>query len=87
MSLFEKIRWNLDYRWRLLRFRLWGRGITCAACGQPAGRVIVSLRAGHLRLEGLEQSHVIVDFASREVLRFRHADASECRKPETPARG
>ncbi|MDD5349589.1 MAG: hypothetical protein PHQ12_05210 [Chthoniobacteraceae bacterium] len=84
MNLLEKIQWKAAYRWRLLRFRLWGKDITCAECGQPAGRVIVHLRAGRLRLEGLEQSDVIVDFASRETLRFRHADASECRKPAPP---
>ncbi|MEI8233290.1 MAG: hypothetical protein WCH57_01240 [Verrucomicrobiota bacterium] len=86
MNLFEKIQWNADYRWQCLRFRLWGREITCAACGQPAGRVIVSLREGQLRLEGLEWSDVAVDFASRDVLRFRHADLSQCRNPEPPAR-
>ena len=86
MNLFEKIQWNAAYHWRRLRFRLWGREITCAACGQPAGRVIVSLRKGTLRLDGLDLSDVAVDFASRDTLRFRHADASQCRKNQLPAR-
>jgi hypothetical protein len=80
MNLLEKIQWNTAYRWRLLRFRLWGKEITCAECGRPAGRVIVHLRGGILHLEGLEESDVAVDFASRETLRFRHADKSQCRK-------
>lgn len=81
MNLLEKIQWNLAYRWNLLRFRLLGKEITCSACGKPTGRVIVHLRRGTLRLEGLEWSDVAVDFADRETLRFRHSDKSQCDKP------
>ena len=80
MNLLEKIQWNLAYRWLRLRMRLFGREITCAKCGRPAGRVIPHFRHGVVRLEGLENSTVYVDFQSRDTLRFRHVDQSECRK-------
>ena len=80
MNLFEKIQWNLSYRFRCLRFRLLGRPIHCENCGMPVAKVIPRIRSGDLQLEGLELSQVYVDFKSLNILRFRHADPGECVK-------
>lgn len=62
----------------LLQFALFGRRITCWKCGKPIGKVIVKVRNSSVVLEGSEHSEIIVDFETRNTLRFRHADLSEC---------
>ena len=77
-AVHEKIRWNLKYRIKLLRVRLWGRKIICSACGQPIGSVVLGYREGKIHLEWLDQYQVFVDFASLDEIHFRHVDSGKC---------
>ena len=78
MTLLQKIRWHLQYRWMLLRFAFFGRRITCWKCGKPIGKVITRVDDGSVVLEGAQHGQIVVDFETRDSLRFRHADLSEC---------
>lgn len=59
--------------------RWFGREMLCERCGQSLGRVLPMFRKGNLRLHGLDDVDVFVDFLDRNILRFRHMYPSCCK--------
>jgi hypothetical protein len=59
--------------------RLLGRKHTCSICGQSLPKIFVFLSKGRLAVWGLQETPVVVEFADRASLRFRHAMPDQCK--------
>ena len=75
-------------RWRAERFlaRIFGRQLSCSACGRPLFKAIPVIWRGRLVLIGLrvQEPLVRVRFSERDRLEFLHGELSLCRTDERP---
>lgn len=58
--------------------RLLGRKVLCHRCGKDLPNVLTFISKGQLKVWGLQELPVRVDFADRQTLRFSHVIPEDC---------
>jgi hypothetical protein len=67
--------------------RVFGRRALCYQCGERLPKVLAFMRRGQLKVWGLQQDLVRVDFADRQTLRFSHVIPEACATRSVKSKG
>ena len=63
--------------------RIFGGRLYCYRCGERLPKVLAFMKRGQLRVWGLQQEQVSVEFADRQTLRFAHVIPEACVRRNT----